>query len=298
MHPNNFHTEEYDFPKLVKNYPPLKEFIFINEHGIETVNFAFPRAVKAVNKALLITYYDIDYWSFSDLNLCPPIPGRSDYIHYLNDILTESNLDKNPTILDIGVGASCIYPLLGNALFGWNFVGTDINDNSLASAQKIIDKNNLKEAIKLKKQEDSANILTGAIKENDKFAASMCNPPFFASEEKADEANKRKLKGLGIKSEMRNFSGTQNEIWYEGGEKAFLHNYLYQSGFFKNQCYWFTSLVSKKENVQSMYDSLNKMNATEIRTIDMHQGHKFSRFVAWTFLTDHERENWNKEVEI
>jgi len=294
MHQNNLHLDEYDFPKLCEKYPPLKEFIFTNEHGVETVNFAFPQAVKAVNTALLKTYYGINYWVFSDENLCPPIPGRSDYIHYLNDLLNEAGIIKNINILDIGVGATCIYPLLGHSLYNWNFVGTDIDDNSLYSAQKIISENNLDKYIRLRKQENKSKILDGIFYPDDKFSASMCNPPFYASEYEAYEANLRKLKGLGIIETARNFSGSQNELWYEGGEKAFLHNYLYQSTFFKHQCYWFTSLVSKKDNVESIYDSLNMLNATEIRTIDMHQGHKFSRIVAWTFLTDEEREDWNK----
>ncbi len=292
MHKNNFHIEEYDFPKLCKVYPPLKEFIFINEHNIQTVNFGFPKAVKAVNTALLMAYYNINFWQFSDLNLCPPIPSRSDYIHYLNDILNYDFITKNITILDIGVGATCIYPILGNAINNWKFVGVDVDNDSIYSAQKIIDKNNLKDDIKLRVQLNKKNVLHGIFKEDDYFDACMCNPPFYSSELDASEANSRKLTGLGIKNEGRNFSGVSNELWYEGGEKAFLHNYLYQSSQYKTQCYWFTSLVSKKENVQGIYDSLNMMNATEIKTIEMSQGHKISRIVAWTFLTSKEREKW------
>ncbi|MCF6350638.1 MAG: 23S rRNA (adenine(1618)-N(6))-methyltransferase RlmF [Flavobacteriaceae bacterium] len=292
MHKNNLHLAAYNFSKLCKKYPPLKEFVFTNKHDIETVNFASPRAVKALNTALLRAHYNIDYWSFSDKNLCPPIPGRSDYIHYLADLLDEFSITKNARILDIGIGATCIFPILGNALYNWNFVGTDIDDNSLYSSQKIITNNKLDDFISLRKQNDSANILKGIINENDIFSASICNPPFYASELDAEQANIRKLKGLGIFKNSRNFSGISNEIWYKGGEKAFLHNYLYQSTQFRNQCYWFTSFVSKKENIQGMYDSLNLMNATEIKTIDMHQGNKISRFVAWTFLTDEERIVW------
>ena len=113
-------------------------------------------------------------------------------------------------------------------------------------------------------QSNKENILHGIFKEDDFFDACMCNPPFYSSKLDAAEANNRKLKGLGIKNDGRNFSGNANELWYEGGEKAFLHNYLYQSSTYKKQCYWFTSLVSKKENVESMYDSLNKLDATEI----------------------------------
>jgi 23S rRNA (adenine1618-N6)-methyltransferase len=284
MHKNNLHNGDYDFPELCVEYPQLKEFVFKNKYDKHTINFAYPKAVKALNTALLKAYYNIDYWSFSDDSLCPPIPSRVDYIHQLNDLLIESGITKDVKVLDIGCGASCIYPLLGNAVNNWKFVGTEIDNNSLNSAQKIINENNLNEHIKLRFQSDKSNILNDIITENDSFSASMCNPPFYSSQEEADESNDRKMKGLGIDSSVRNFSGSQNELWYEGGEKAFLHNYLYQSSLFKTQCHWFTSLVSKTENVQPMYDSLRKLKATQIQTKSIKIGNKITRIVAWSFM--------------
>ena len=124
------------------------------------------------------------------------------------------------------------------------------------------------------------------INEADLFGASICNPPFYKSEQEVLEATARKLKGLNkdSNSKVRNFAGTQNELWYQGGEKAFLHNYLYESSLYKNQCSWFTSLVSNKDLVKGMNDSLNKLGATDIRTINMGHGNKISRIVVWTFL--------------
>lgn len=294
LHSKNVHKLGYDFDKLINTYLTLSKFVFTNSYGTKTIDFANPKAVKALNTALLKTYYNISFWNFSDENLCPPIPGRADYIHHLNDLISTTNNSEYKTILDIGTGATCIYPLLGNAIYNWKFVGTDIDDNSLNNAQEIINNNHLNSFIKLRKQPNNANILTGIITENDVFTATMCNPPFYGSQYEAIEANLRKLKGLGIDKTVRNFSGNQNELWYKGGEKAFLHNYLYQSTFFKNQCCWFTSLVSKKENVKSMYESLNKLKATKIKTIEMNQGNKITRIIAWSFLTDDELKNWNK----
>lgn len=284
MHKNNLHIQDYNFQKLCSEYPQLKEFVFTNKYEKKTINFAYPKAVKALNTALLKTYYNINYWSFSDDSLCPPIPSRVDYIHQLNDLLNESGITQNIKILDIGSGASCIYPLLGNAVNNWKFIGTEIDNNSLNSAQKIINENNLNESIKLRFQSDKSNILNDIIIGDDMFSASMCNPPFYSSQEEANESNNRKMKGLGIDSSIRNFSGSQNELWYEGGEKAFLHNYLYQSSLFKTQCHWFTSLVSKTENVQPMYDSLKKLNTTQIETKSIKLGNKITRIVAWSFM--------------
>jgi len=293
LHSKNIHRNGYNFIKLCEVYPQLQEFVFVNKYGNKTVDFANPLAVKAINTALLFKYYPIKYWDFPDDNLCPPIPGRVDYIHYLADLLKEVGLTNTIKVLDIGVGANCIYPLLGNSEYGWNFVGTDVDKIALDSAQNILGKNNLSEAISLKFQKDSTHILTGILTESDRFSAAMCNPPFYKSQEDAMQANARKLKGLGKNSYTRNFGGKQQELWYKGGEKAFIHTYLYESSQFKTQCFWYTTLVSKKENVKGMYDSLQKLGATKIKTIPMNQGNKVTRIVAWTFLNEKEQKNWD-----
>jgi 23S rRNA (adenine1618-N6)-methyltransferase len=292
LHPENVHQNGYHFPELIEAYPTLKEFVFVNKYGTETINFADPKAVKALNTALLFKHYNIQFWDFPDDNLCPPIPGRVDYIHHLADLLKNSNITKDVKIIDVGVGANCIYPLLGNAVYNWQFLATDIDKKSIDRAEKIVKKNDLSENIQFKQQKDATQIFQGILNENDKFSATMCNPPFYRSQEEAMQANARKLEGLGNEAKARNFSGKQQELWYKGGEKAFIHTYLYESSMFKTQCFWYTTLVSKKENVQSMYDSLNKLGATEIKTIPMHQGNKVTRVVAWTFLTAEEQKAW------
>lgn len=242
----------------------------------------------------MYAYYAIKYWELPNSNLCPPIPGRVDYIHHLSDVLKASGIIENVSVLDIGTGASCIYPLLGHASYHWDFVGTDIDKNSLHFAQENIDKNGLEKSIILRYQKDASKILAGILNETDRFSASICNPPFYKSEQEALEATTKKLKGLNKESDtfVRNFAGTQNELWYKGGEKAFLHNYLYESTLFKNQCFWFTTLVSKKDLVDGIYKSLKKLGATEVKTINMGHGNKISRFITWTFLSKSDQKEW------
>lgn len=296
MHKNSLHTNSYDFELLTKNHEALKSHVFVNDYQNQTIDFSNPEAVKALNTALLYTHYDVKFWEFPDKNLCPPIPSRADYIHHLADLLRRSHLESDVKVLDIGVGASCIYPLLGNSIYNWSFVGSDIDEKSLQIAQKIIDKNNLENVIELRLQRDYQHILKGILNPSDKFTASVCNPPFFKSQADALDATKTKLKGLGNKSDkvIRNFSGTPKELCYAGGEKAFLHNYLYESSQFPKQCYWFTSLVSNVSHVRSMEASLKKLGATEFLVLDMIQGNKVSRVVAWSFLTEKEQNDWIK----
>ncbi len=293
LHINNLHKNGYDLKALCEVSGELKEFVFTNKYGTETIDFSNSKAVKYLNTALLQKHYGINFWDFPDENLCPPIPGRVDYIHHLADLLNNSDISENSDILDIGTGATCIYPLLGNSVYSWNFLGTDIDDESLLIAKNSIERNELSDAIKFKFQPDSTQIFKGILTEDSKFSATICNPPFFKSKDEAMGANARKLRGLGKQSsEGRNFSGNANELWYKGGEKAFVHTYLYESSLFKKQCFWYTTLVSNKDNLGSMYTSLKKLGATEIKTIPMHQGNKVTRVVAWTFLTEKEQKDW------
>ncbi|MCF6224538.1 MAG: 23S rRNA (adenine(1618)-N(6))-methyltransferase RlmF [Flavobacteriaceae bacterium] len=284
----------YNFTTLSKAYPALKPYVFTNKFNIESIDFSNAAAVKALNKAILISDYQINYWEFPDENLCPPIPGRAAYIKLVADLLNNSISKKNKTILDIGTGATCIYPILGNALYQWKFIATDVDQKSLNNAQIIIDKNKLNKQIELRLQSSSFNIFKNIILENDKFSATICNPPFYSSQEDADKENRRKHKGLSLDNEVatRNFSGTSNELWIQGGEISFIKKYVKESFLFKNQCFWFTILVSKKENIRTAKVALKKLNATDIKTIPMDHGNKKSRIIAWTFLSAEEQKQW------
>ena len=134
----------------------------------------------------------------------------------------------------------------------------------------------------MRQQFDEGNILEGIIEKGDSFSAVICNPPFYKSEKEARGANARKNRNLGTNT-VRNFSGNNNELWYPGGEKAFLHNYLYQSSLYKNSSLWFTSLVSKKETIESLQKSGVKLNVKTMKIIPMHQGNKVTRIIAWQF---------------
>jgi len=294
LHKNNKHSKGYDFKTLIADSPQLDAFVFESKYGKDTIDFANPNAVKALNSALLKTHYGIHFWEFPDKNLCPPIPGRMEYIHVLNDLLHSSKLKKEITVLDIGTGATCIFPLLGQAEYQWRFIASEIDDEALKNAKLIVEKNKLNYTIELRFQDNPQHILKGVLRGSEKISATLCNPPFYKSETEANENTQRKLKGLGnaLDRPVRNFSGTEKELWYPGGEKAFLHNYLYQSSLVKSNCFWYTSLVSKKEHVKSMQASLKKLGATSVKVLQMSLGNKISRVVAWTFLTEKEQQDW------
>jgi 23S rRNA (adenine1618-N6)-methyltransferase len=305
LHPRNLHRSRYDFKQLTAVCPELKTFVFTNEHNVESIDFSNPKAVKCLNKALLINHYDIKNWDIPSNYLCPPIPGRADYIHYIADLLAESNNGKIPTGmeiagLDIGTGANCIYPIIGNAIYEWSFVGTDIDEKSLENCTQIIESNpQLIDAISLQLQIESRFIFKNIITPEDRFAFTICNPPFHKSAEEANEGSLRKvsnLKGKKQTNAVLNFGGQNNELWCEGGELGFITQMIYESARYPMQCLWFTTLVSKQSHLKSLHKTLNKVNAAQIRTIEMSQGQKISRILAWSFLTENQQQDWEFEI--
>lgn len=285
LHPRSFHNKPYNFQELIVKVPELKQFIVKNREGIDTILFADPKAVYYLNKALLLHFYNLNFWDIPNQNLVPPIPGRADYIHYLADLLKVDNSCKT-SILDIGTGASLVYPLIGSSVYHWNFVATDIEPKSIEIAQKIINENvHLSSKIELRHQSNQKKILSGIITKNDYFDAVMCNPPFFKSKKEAEAQTLRKLKGLDKRKTpklINNFSGESNELWCNGGELSFVLNYIKESTLFKTQVGWFTSLISNEDNLKPLQIELKK-SAKEIKVIDMAQGNKKSRILAWKF---------------
>ena len=301
LHPRNLDNSGYHFDQLIDCCSELRPFVFTNVYGIQTIDFANPEAVKALNKALLTFHFGIQNWGIPKNYLCPPIPGRADYIHYLADLLASSNngmIPKGETVqgLDIGIGANCIYPIIGNGAYGWSFVGTDIDENAIQNCKKIIQNNpQLIDVISVQLQTESRFIFKNIITPEDKFTFTICNPPFHKSQEEANKGTLRKISNLKqqkSKEAVLNFGGQNGELWCDGGELRFITQMIYESVKYPLNCMWFTTLVSKKENLSTIYKTLNKVNAVEIKTITMAQGQKTSRFVAWTFMTLEQRKNW------
>jgi len=303
LHPRNKHRGRYDFDALIQSSPELAAFVKPNKYGNKSVNFFDPQAVKRLNAALLKHHYNIDFWDIPKNYLCPPIPGRADYIHNIADLLALRNTSTTPRgkqikCLDVGVGANCVYPIIGVSTYGWYFVGCDIDATAIASATKIVENNaTLKHHVTLRLQQTPKHIFEGVIATDELFDVTLCNPPFHTSAEEAQAGSVRKIKNLTKKSAttpLLNFGGTHNELWCKGGEATFIKDMIFESRRFKTQCFWFTTLVSKASNLKGVYRTLKKVQVAEVKTLEMHQGQKTSRIVAWTFLDKAQQHNWRR----
>lgn len=294
LHPRNRFRHGYDFPRLIARSPGLAAFVAPNAHGDVSVDYADPDAVRALNQALMHDAYGLSAWDVPPGYLCPPIPGRADYLHHLADLLgvggapTTSRL-KPVVILDIGMGANCIYPLVGASEYGWRFVGSEIDRVALAWAQKLVaNSRSVAHLIECRLQISPLECFRGVVRLGEVFDACMCNPPFHASAAEAAGSSRRKQRHLASagakrRSDVLNFGGRAGELWCDGGELAFVRRMIVQSARVPRQFRWFTSLVSKSAHLPRLRDALRDVKAVDVTVIEMAQGQKKSRILAWTF---------------
>ncbi|MGV8916220.1 MAG: 23S rRNA (adenine(1618)-N(6))-methyltransferase RlmF [Pseudomonas sp.] len=302
LHPRNRHQGRYDFPKLIKSNPELAKFVIINPYGKESIDFADPSAVRVFNRALLKSFYGIAHWDIPADYLCPPIPGRADYVHFLADLLADNNegvIPRGASIkaLDVGTGANCVYPLIGHSDYGWHFVGSDIDTTAVAAATAIVKSNSLHKAVSLRLQGNRKQILLDLLKNDERFDVTLCNPPFHSSLDEAQRGSHRKWRALGKADPKRklpvlNFGGQSQELWCEGGEIGFVTQLITESKQVARQVLWFSTLVSKASNLPMIQSTLKKIGAVESHVVEMSQGQKQSRFVAWTFHDKAQQQAW------
>ncbi len=275
MHKRNIHRYGYDFVKLAKTHPALESHLIVLESGAHSIDFSKAASILAFNTALLKHHYGVKYWKLTPDTLYPPIPGRADYLHHIADLVGKAATRG----LDIGCGASAIYPILGNAIYNYHMVGVEVDTNSYAHAADNTARN---EAINIRLQPDRSNIFKGAILENEHYDFTMCNPPFYASKEEADKANLKKQRNLGTTESGRNFAGASHELYCNGGEALFIKRMIKESVLFKEQVGWFTCLVAKSQHLKPLEKQLAKAGAV-YHIVPMESGNKKSRFIAWGF---------------
>jgi len=299
LHPRNMHRERYDFKQLTDSCPELIPFVTMNIHNEESIDFSNQEAVRMLNKAIMKFYYGIDSWNIPSGYICPPIQGRADYIHHIADILGNHNQGKVPTgnqikCMDVGVGASCVYPIIGNSAYGWSFVGADIDTVSIESGNTILEANPiLKENVELRWQKNIRDVFYGMIQRDELFDLSICNPPFHdslaESETTPDSNNSHPAENDNFTPKSVKYN---SELCCEGGEERFLKDMIRQSKNFAASCLWFSTLVLKQSHLKNALEALQNAKATEVKNIPLGQGNKAIHMIAWTFQSWEKQKEW------
>lgn len=251
------------------------------------VDFTDWTSTKALTGAILRVEHGVAGWDVPRGHLVPTATNRTRYLEWLEKLYrlsspSEACGDENAgvaRVLDVGTGASVIYPLLGASTFGWRFVGTDVTDEALESARENLRKNpHLEPLIEIRdaRDEDGSRdrILRGVVEEGERFTFCMCNPPFFESMEDA---------GLNPNTAC---GGTEIEMVCPGGEEAFVKRMFADSLEMKESIHWFTTMCGKKSTMTKMRSLFHATRVPAVRTTELVHG-KTSRWcIAWSFSKD------------
>ncbi|XP_069083121.1 RNA N6-adenosine-methyltransferase METTL16 isoform X2 [Pleurodeles waltl] len=286
MHPRNRYKDKPpDFALLASKYPEFKQHVQMNLSGKVSLNFKNPEAVRALTCTLLKE----DFGLVIDIpleRLIPTVPLRLNYIHWVEDLIGHHESDKKTLRrgIDIGTGASCIYPLLGATLNGWFFLATEVDDMCFNYAKKNVEQNNLSELIKVVKVPQKT-LLMDALKEESEIVYDfcMCNPPFFANQLEAKGENSRNPRRPPPSSVN---TGGITEIMAEGGELEFVKRIIHDSLQLKRRLRWYSCMLGKKCSLAPLKEELRIQGVPKVAHTEFYQGRTMRWALAWSFYDD------------
>ncbi|KAK8043101.1 hypothetical protein PG994_013584 [Apiospora phragmitis] len=252
------------------------------------LDFTDPAAIMQLTKTLLKRDFSLQI-ELTDDRLCPPVPNRHNYILWLKSLLDTSSPtyveayepERQVTGVDVGTGASAIYPLLGCAQRpAWSFVATDIDAKSLACARRNVALNGLEARIRVVERDDSSAALI-PLDESDtqQIDFVMTNPPFYES-----EAELQQLAAQKALPPASACTGAPHEMVCEGGELGFLQRLLDESLVLRERVQWYTAMLGKQSSLGAVVDRLRAKGIDNYAVAQFVQGHKTRRWaVGWSF---------------
>ncbi|KAB0792644.1 hypothetical protein PPYR_14603 [Photinus pyralis] len=277
MHPRNIYKKPPNFKQLAVDYPEFRSFIIQDVTGKVSIDFKDAKTLRALTCTLMKKDFGLDV-DIPLTRMIPTVPLRLNYILWLEDLLNISPTSDDIKGVDIGTGASCIYPLLGAKSKGWHMIGTDVDAESLEWAQRNVDRNSLGSLIKLKKVTDGV-ILKEAIE--GEFDFCMCNPPFFAS---APELNpQHKARRIDRPRPRNAFCASTNEVIADGGEVNFIQKMIKESKELGKSIRIYSTMVGHKYNLPQLKKLLREVDVISFKQTDFYQGKTTRWGLAWTF---------------
>lgn len=282
MHPRNRYKDKPpDFAYLASKYPDFQQHVHTSLTGRPVVNFKEPEAVRALTCTLLKEDFGLTIQIPLE-RLIPTVPLRLNYIHWVED-LTDGQKQPRRGI-DIGTGASCIYPLLGATMNGWYFLATEVDDICFDYATKNVEQNNLSDLVKVVKVPQKT-LLMDALKEETEIVYDfcMCNPPFFANQLEAKGVNSRNSRRPPPSSVN---TGGVTEIMAEGGELEFVKRIIHDSLQLKKRLRWYSCMLGKKCSLAPLKEELRKQGVPKVTHTEFCQGRTMRWALAWSFYDD------------
>ncbi|XP_061575290.1 RNA N6-adenosine-methyltransferase mettl16 [Cololabis saira] len=282
MHPRNRYKDKPpDFAYLASKYPDFQQHVHTSLAGRPVVNFKEPEAVRALTCTLLKEDFGLSI-EIPLERLIPTVPLRLNYIHWVEDLIDGQKQPRRG--IDIGTGASCIYPLLGATMNGWYFLATEVDDICFDYAKKNVEQNNMSELIKVVKVPQKT-LLMDALKEETEIVYDfcMCNPPFFANQLEAKGVNSRNARRPPPSSVN---TGGVTEIMAEGGELEFVKRIIHDSLQLKKRLRWYSCMLGKKCSLAPLKEELRKQGVPKVTHTEFCQGRTMRWALAWSFYDD------------
>ncbi|XP_037329051.2 RNA N6-adenosine-methyltransferase mettl16 [Pungitius pungitius] len=282
MHPRNRYKDKPpDFAYLASKYPDFQHYVHTSLAGRPVVNFKEPEAVRALTCTLLKEDFGLTI-EIPLERLIPTVPLRLNYIHWVEDLIDGQKQPRRG--IDIGTGASCIYPLLGATMNGWFFLATEVDDICFDYATKNVEQNNMANLIKVVKVPQKT-LLMDALKEEPQMVYDfcMCNPPFFANQLEAKGVNSRNSRRPPPSSVN---TGGVTEIMAEGGELEFVKRIIHDSLQLKKRLRWYSCMLGKKCSLAPLKEELRKQGVQKVTHTEFYQGRTMRWALAWSFYDD------------
>jgi 23S rRNA (adenine1618-N6)-methyltransferase len=267
-----------DVGYLSVKYPELRKYL----RGT-WVDFTNIEASYLMTTVLLNEYFNLDV-VLDRSHLCPRIANRLEYVLWIKE-LVDSTLEANSMSLvgiDIGVGASCIYPILVCSVWSHcQMYGTDINPESIAKARENLQRNDLESRISLIQTSDDSKLLP-TISMIPQFT--MCNPPFYSSPEEM-----RALRAMKQQNPYSELQAVDSELFTAGGEMEFTMKLVDESMQLRGST-WYSTMVGKKSTLERLVEKLQKEGIINYALHEISPGSKTRRWtIAWNFTAFHPR---------
>uniref|UniRef100_A0A8D8MEI4 Methyltransferase-like protein 16 n=1 Tax=Cacopsylla melanoneura TaxID=428564 RepID=A0A8D8MEI4_9HEMI len=314
MHPRNRYVVPPNFKQLAIEYPEFRKHLQQDLSGKLKFNFHDAEALRIFSTTLLHKDFGLTV-DIPPHCLVPTLPLRLNYILWIEDLLQANQFEGPVHGIDIGSGASCVYPLLACHTNSWSMLALECDPVSVDYARRNVQQNNLQELISVKHTSSSDNShLESYLEPNVSYTFTMCNPPFFASSddlnwehgrEKNDskqlESGKQDIdcdeSSLNKRNRSRNRNkrrkpppnaqtGNKTELIAQGGEVSFVEKMI-QDNIHLRQIKIFTTMLGHKSSFIRVKQFLMEHPLVkQVSSTEFCQGNTMRWGLAWT-ANDH-----------
>jgi 23S rRNA A1618 N6-methylase RlmF len=246
----------------------------------------------SLTRGLLQAYFKLQLPHLESKHLCPPVPNRFFYLHWIDTHLLNGNRAQRLNCgMDIGTGATCIYPLLAAKFFKYNMAASEIDNDALALARLNVTANQLNHKIRLLEVPPShsqqpslppGGPVERALRacgggQTHRFDFIMTNPPFY-DPESMEHCTPRAGDGRD------RTSMTVSEGSYPNGEIGFVTEMIADSLQARQSSLWFSSMLGKKTSLVKLEKLLiHLLGPAHVETTEYGPGQYTRWFVAWNF---------------